>query len=108
MTKTYQPLEFVTSTTLPTADTAYHLNRAADTIRWWAATGKGPIQPRRVNGRLAWPVADIKRLLGIAPPLATSAPARMHTTGASHALASKPLCALVTTSDGAQAGAREA
>lgn len=36
------------------------------TLRGWACYGTGDIQPQRVNGRLAWPVADIRKLLGVA------------------------------------------
>lgn len=51
-------------TALPTAEAAFHLNRAQQTLRLWACLENGPLRPIRVNGRLAWPVADIKRLLG--------------------------------------------
>lgn len=53
--------------TRPTVDTAtagHWLSRRPQTLRIWALTGH-PIQPRRINGRLAWPVADIKRLVGV-------------------------------------------
>lgn len=53
--------------TLPTLEAAYHLNRAQQTLRLWACREDGPIRPIRVNGRLAWPVADIKKLLGVQP-----------------------------------------
>jgi hypothetical protein len=46
-----------------TACAAYHLNRAAQTMRAWACMENGPLRPVRINGRLAWSVADIKRLL---------------------------------------------
>ncbi|MFD2321941.1 DNA-binding protein [Delftia deserti] len=50
---------------LPTAEAARHLNRSPGTLNWWSCTGKGPIKPLRVNGRLAWPVPEIKRLMGV-------------------------------------------
>lgn len=59
------PLAEEKRTALPTAEAARHLNRTANTLTWWSHTGKGPIQPMRVNGRLAWPVAEIKRLMGV-------------------------------------------
>lgn len=59
------PLDRETRTALPTAEAARHLNRAQQTLRCWAMREDGPIRPRRINGRLAWPVADIKRLLGM-------------------------------------------
>ena len=51
--------------TLPTCEAARHLNRANQTLRLWACREDGPIRPVRVNGRLAWKVADIRRLLGV-------------------------------------------
>lgn len=47
-----------------TETAAYWLSRQAQTMRVWASKG-GPITPTRIYGRLAWPVADIKRLLGV-------------------------------------------
>nr|WP_240538468.1 DNA-binding protein [Rhodoferax sp. PAMC 29310] len=51
--------------TVDTATAAHWLSRRPQTMRFWALTGH-PIQPRRVNGRLAWPTVEIKRLLGVA------------------------------------------
>nr|WP_229217667.1 helix-turn-helix domain-containing protein [Massilia forsythiae] len=39
------------------------LGRTPQTLRKWACYEDGPLRPVRVNGRLAWPVADIRRLL---------------------------------------------
>ena len=47
-----------------TSTAAHWLSRRPQTMRIWALTGH-PIQPRRINGRLAWPVSEIKRLLGV-------------------------------------------
>ena len=52
-----------TRATLPTHEAAHHLNRSPQTLRQWAMRGDGPVQPRRIAGRLAWPVADIQRVL---------------------------------------------
>lgn len=61
------PLAQETRTAITTAEAARHLNRAQQTLRLWAIRdGSGPIRPLRVNGRLAWPVAEIKRVLGVA------------------------------------------
>lgn len=60
------PLEKETRVALPTREAAQHLNRAAQTLRLWACHDNGPLRPIRVHGRLAWPVADIRRLLGLA------------------------------------------
>lgn len=61
----HPPLEQVTRPTVPTEQAAYYLNRKPQTLREWAMTGK-VIQPIRCNGRLAWPVSEIKRVLGVA------------------------------------------
>ena len=61
-----KPLYQETRATLPTPEAAFHLNRATQTLRVWAMREKGPIRPIRINGRLAWPVIEIKRLLGVA------------------------------------------
>lgn len=61
----FPPLETVTRSHVPTEQAAFYLNRRPQTLREWAMTGK-VIQPRRVNGRLAWPVAGIKQVMGVA------------------------------------------
>ena len=63
------PLERETRAVLPTAEAARHLGRQAQTLRIWACREDGPIRPRRIHGRLAWPVVDIRRLLGVEAPL---------------------------------------
>ncbi len=60
----FPPLELVNRPTVPTPQAAYYLNRAQQTLREWAMTGK-VIKPLRLNGRLAWPVAEIRRVLGV-------------------------------------------
>ena len=60
----FPPLEQVTRPHVPTEQAAYYLNRRPQTLRGWAMDGR-IVQPRRVNGRLAWPVAEIKRVLGV-------------------------------------------
>lgn len=66
--KTIQPvaLERETRATLPTPEAAFHLNRAQQTLRLWACNEAGPIRPLRINGRLAWPTAALRCLLGVA------------------------------------------
>lgn len=59
------PLNLETRSVLPTPEAALHLNRSQQTLRIWACTEAGAIRPIRVNGRLAWPVAEIKRVLGL-------------------------------------------
>lgn len=46
-----------------TAQAAKALNRTPQTLRKWACLENGPIRPIRINGRLAWPVDEIARLL---------------------------------------------
>lgn len=66
--KTVQPvpLEQEARANLPTSEAAYHLNRAQQTLRLWAMREDGPIRPKRINGRLAWPVAELRKLCGVA------------------------------------------
>lgn len=59
------PLERETRANLPTPEAAYHLNRAQQTLRLWAMRENGPLRPIRVHGRLAWPVADLRRILNV-------------------------------------------
>jgi hypothetical protein len=66
--KTFQPIPLAqeTRSALPTAEAAYQLNRAQQTLRLWAMRNDGPVKALRIHGRLAWPVADIKALMGVA------------------------------------------
>ena len=68
MSKTaiYPALETVTSPTVDTAAAAFYLNRKPQTLRCHACHEDGPIRPLRINGRLAWPVAELRRVLGVA------------------------------------------
>lgn len=59
------PLESETRANLPTPEAAFHLNRAQQTLRLWAMRENGPVRPIRVNGRLAWPVAELRRILQV-------------------------------------------
>lgn len=59
------PLAQETRTALTTTEAAAHLMRRPQTLRYWACKENGPIRPVRVHGRLAWPVADLKRALGL-------------------------------------------
>ncbi len=54
-----------TRAAVDTATAAFHLSRAAQTLRIWACRENGPIRPIRINGRLAWPVAELRRILGV-------------------------------------------
>lgn len=59
------PLAEETRAIVPTAEAALHLNRAPQTLRLWACREDGPIRPLRINGRLAWPVSELRRVLGV-------------------------------------------
>ena len=61
----YPPLEHVTSPGVPTPQAAHYLTRKPQTLREWACTENGPLRPMRINGRLAWPVAELRRVLGV-------------------------------------------
>jgi hypothetical protein len=60
----FPPLADVSRSHVPTEQAAYYLNRRPQTLRGWAMSGQ-VLTPLRLNGRLAWPVAGIKRLLGV-------------------------------------------
>lgn len=66
--KTIQPVSLAQETraALPTAEAAFHLNRAQQTMRLWAMNTSGPLRPLRIGGRLAWKTADLRALLGVA------------------------------------------
>lgn len=59
-------LDRETRAAVDTATAAYHLNRQPQTLRGWACKEDGPLRPVRVHGRLAWPVAELRRVLGVA------------------------------------------
>lgn len=50
--------------TVATAEAAELLGVEPQTLRRWACEGSGPIRPRKLNGRLRWSVADIRKVLG--------------------------------------------
>ena len=60
----YPPLDSEVRPAVPTEQAAFYLSRRPQTLRVWAMREDGPIRPVRVNGRLLWPVAEIKRVLG--------------------------------------------
>ena len=62
----FTSLAHETRANLPTQEAAFHLNRRPQTLRGWACLENGPIRPLRINGRLAWPVSELRRVLGLA------------------------------------------
>jgi len=65
--QTYPPLTTVTKPNLTTAELAYYSNMAEQTWRAHACKETFPdgMRPRRICGRLAWPTAGAKKLLGV-------------------------------------------
>ena len=63
----FVPLNLETRTHVSTAVLCRHLNRKEQTARGWASAETYPegLRPLRVMGRLAWPVAGIRRVLGL-------------------------------------------
>ena len=59
----FTPLDKETRSAIPTSEAAHHLSRSQQTLRLWAARKNGPLEPTRVQGRLAWPVAAIRKLV---------------------------------------------
>ena len=64
-TEQFTPLELINKPNVDTAHAAYLLTRRPQTLRAWACLENGPLRPVRINGRLAWPVSELKRVLGL-------------------------------------------
>lgn len=64
----FPPLEQVTKPNLTTAELSHYSNMAAQTWRVKACYDTAPagLRPLRVCGKLAWPTAGAKKLLGVA------------------------------------------
>ena len=55
-------------THLPTKDAGLVIHRKGQTMRGWHSAGRYPIpelRPITVNGRLLWPVAGLRKVLGV-------------------------------------------
>lgn len=63
----FPPLELESRPCVCTNQAAHYLSRRPQTLRAWACLENGPLRPRRIHGRLAWSLADIRELLGVAP-----------------------------------------
>ena len=61
----FPPLEQINRPTVPTEQAAYYLNRKPQTLRCWAVYQDGAVNPIRISGRLAWKVADLRRVLEV-------------------------------------------
>ena len=60
------PLHLEPRTHVNTKVMCAHVGVKEQTARAWACLENGPLRPIRINGaRLAWPVAEIKRVLGV-------------------------------------------
>lgn len=62
----FPSLELENRPAVATEQAAYYLNRRPQTLRAWACMENGPLRPTRINGRLAWPVSELRRVLGVA------------------------------------------
>lgn len=64
----FPPLETVTKPNLTTRELAFYSNMAEQTWRVKACYDTAPegLRPLRVCGKLAWPTAGVKKLLGVA------------------------------------------
>ena len=62
----FPPLELESRPRVATEQAAYYLGRRPQTLRAWACLENGPLRPHRVFGRLAWSVAEIRTVLGVA------------------------------------------
>ena len=66
--QSFPPLSLETRPAVPTEQAAYYLHRKPQTLRKWAVyDGTGPIRAFRCNGRLLWPLDQIRAALGVAP-----------------------------------------
>lgn len=63
------PLDLENRPTVNTTTAAFYLDRQPQTLRGWACLETFPhgLRPLRINGRLAWPVAGIRKVLGVTP-----------------------------------------
>ena len=61
----FASLDRETRAAVDTATAAHHLSRRPQTLRCWACHEDGPLRPLRINGRLAWPVSELRRVLGM-------------------------------------------
>jgi hypothetical protein len=61
----YPPIHEEFRPVVGTRQAAFYLLRGEQTLRQWAAQDKGPIRPVKVGHLLGWPMADIRRLVGV-------------------------------------------
>lgn len=63
----FPPLELVNRPTVPTEQAAHYLLRRPLTLRGCACAETFPngLRPVRIDGRLGWPVAEIRAVLGM-------------------------------------------
>lgn len=62
----YPPLEQVTRPNITTDELAYYTNMRPQTWRAHACKETGSIRPTRLGGKLQWPTAEVKKMLGVA------------------------------------------
>lgn len=59
----YPPLDTVTRPTLSTAETAFYIHVAKQTLLSWSSTQMGPLQPVKIRARLHWNTNAVRALL---------------------------------------------
>lgn len=59
----FTSLALETRTVIDTNAAAFHLGRRPQTLRKWACHEDGPLRPVRIMGRLAWNVAEIRKIV---------------------------------------------
>lgn len=65
---TYPHINLESRPAVPTNQAAYYLHRRPQTLRKWAVyEGTGPVRAFRCNGRLMWPMDEIRAALGTSP-----------------------------------------
>ena len=64
----FTPLDRESRTHVDTETMCWHLGFAHQTARLWACKETYPkgLKPVRMNGRMKWPVAAIRKILGVA------------------------------------------
>ncbi len=66
MAQTFLPLALENRPAVPTQQAAFYMHRKPQTLRKWATyDGTGPIRAFRCNGRLLWPLDQIRAALGV-------------------------------------------
>lgn len=63
--KTFPPIHDEHRPCVGTAQAAHYLDLAESTLRDWSCKNEGPLKPRKFGRKLLWPMAEIRKLLGV-------------------------------------------